>query len=127
MFRQLSVRMNLSVGTWLAPKSSERRPAVTCRRESISQKRSWACTYPCARNRSLAVCAVICGTPAESLVTVTGFVRPGSVSVPEVCGNDRVTVHTPIPPAITTITRSAASAIPMIRSARWRCLGRGVS
>ena len=35
-----------------APNSSESRPPVTCRRKSISQNRSCACTYPCAKNRS---------------------------------------------------------------------------
>ncbi len=35
---------NRSVGSCEAPNSSATRPAVTCRRKSISQKRSWACT-----------------------------------------------------------------------------------
>ena len=60
--RQPSVRRYVSVDTWSGPNSSASRPAVTWRRKSISQKRSWACTYPWARNRSSAVEAYTCGT-----------------------------------------------------------------
>ena len=38
------VRTTLSVSTVVLPNSSDSRPAVTCRRKSISQNRSWACT-----------------------------------------------------------------------------------
>ena len=41
----------------VSPNSSESRPAVTCRRTSISKKRSWACTKPWASIRSAMVSA----------------------------------------------------------------------
>ena len=42
--RQPSVHRYRSVSTWPGPNSSASRPAVTWRRKSISQNRSWACT-----------------------------------------------------------------------------------
>ena len=46
------VRTTLSVASPAEPTISESRPAVMCRRKSISKKRSWAATNPWARNRS---------------------------------------------------------------------------
>ena len=93
--RQPIVRITWSVSRVSSPNSSESRPAVTCRRRSISQNAPGPARSPArasgrrsSRRRS-AGCRARRGPPS------TGPAGPGTSSSPEVCGRGRRTTATP--------------------------------
>src|SRR5207247_2247039 len=91
-----TVRRNASCSTYFGPRTSESRPAANRYWMSICHIRSWAWTYPRAKNRSWFVVAKMCGTPHVSRRTVTSPSRP-RIRNSSIAGwfAPPATVHTP--------------------------------
>src|SRR5205085_10325427 len=70
------------------PSTCASRPCTDRRQRSIWNRRSCACTNPCAKNRSCSVCALMCAMPHRSRTTRTGCETPATASVPVICGSE---------------------------------------